>query len=424
MTRQIAVPPPRVEDPPVQRSPLLRLYPALGTPGFRLLWLGMLPATLAWQMSTVTIGYVAFMLTGSATVLGLVTLATGLPMLLFSLIGGVVADRFRRRAILILTQCLLGTSSAALAALTFSGLLHVWHLVAFGFAQGIAFSFQGPARQAYIGELVGPRLLRNAIALHNAGMNFCRVAGPALAGILIAIPAIGPGGVFAGMATMYGAVLVTLFRLPNRALVASSASRQGGWAQLVEGLQYVRSSPALLMLLGMAFAPMFFGMPYQTLMPLFAERVFDVGPTGLGALMAATGLGALAGSLAVASLSGFSRPAALQLGFGFTFGLGLVGFGLAPTFPMAVAVLGLVGFASAAYMVQNNTLTMGNTDPQLYGRVMSINMLTFALSPMGSFPAAWLADQIGGPITIAGTGVLVLAAVLAAALYPPYHRIR
>ena len=430
------------EPPPPSR--LLRLYPALGNPDFRLFWLGMLPATLAWQMSVVAAPYAAFTLADSATVLGLVSLATGLPLLGLSLVGGVVADRLPRRRILIATQGTLGLGAAALAALTLSGTLQVWHLIALGAVQGVAFAFNMPARQAYVAELVGRPLIRNAVALNNAGMNFCRVAGPSLAGVLLAVPAIGVGGVFVVMTMMYGLVILSLFRLPNDALtmaggtssnpdanppsgLASSPAgrRASGWADLLEGLAYIRSSPTLLTLFGMGFLALFFGMPFQTLMPVFAERVYGVGAAGLGILMAAVGVGALGGSLVVATFSSSPHAARLQIGFGVGFGLALVGFGLAPSFPVAVVMLTLVGLLSSAYSALNNTLVMGNTAPHLYGRVMSVHLMTFATMPLGAFPMAWLADHVGGQAVVIGDGLIVAAAVGGIALlFPAFRQIR
>jgi MFS family permease len=406
---------------------VLRLFPSLAVPPFRLLWLGMLPGTLAWQMSVVASGYAAFVLSDSATVLGLISSSIGLPMLLFSLVGGVVADRLPRRRVLLVTQSMLGAAAAALAFLSLIGLLAAWHLVVLGLVQGTAFAFNMPARQAYVAELVKEKeLLRSAVALNNAGVNFCRIAGPALAGVLLSIPAVGVPGVFVTMTAMYGLVLATIVRLPASApAIGEDAARRGGWGQLTEGLGYIRSSPVLLSLLGLAFVPLFLGMPYQTLMPVFSERVFAVGAAGLGTLMAANGIGALTGSLTVAALAGGRRLALLQQCVGVLFGLGLIAFGLAPLFWVGAAALLAVGFASAAYTALNSTLLMTNTEPRLYGRVMSVWLLTFGLVPMATLPTAWLADHVGAPATVAGAGVLVALFVAGVAvLYPPYRRIR
>src|SRR5262249_9401628 len=210
----VTVEPQVATAPEKPRSPLQRLYPALGAPAFRMLWLGMLPSTLAWQLNAVASGYAAFVLSDSATTLGIVSIASGLPVLALSLVGGVVADRFPRRAVLLLAQSTFAVATGAVAAAALAGRLQVWHLGGLGLVQGVAMSFNIPARQAYIAELVGPHLLRNAVALNNAGMNGCRIVGPALAGALLAMPAIGIGGVFGLMTAMYAAVLLLLLQLP------------------------------------------------------------------------------------------------------------------------------------------------------------------------------------------------------------------
>jgi MFS family permease len=387
----------------------------------------MLPANIAFQMSQVAVGYAAFGLTGSAATLGIVSLASGLPQLLLGLVGGVAADRMSRRAVLLGTQSTLACVALALAVLAISGWLQVWHLVVAGLVQGCAFAFNMPSRQALIGELVGPKLLRNAVALNNAGMNSNRVAGPSLAGILLSIPFFGVGGVFATMTALYGLVTLSLLRLPKSADVTPTASgrRKGGWEELLDGLRYVRGSPTLVALLSMALVPVLVGMPFQTLMPVFADNVYDVGAGGLGFMMAAVGVGALFGAVGVATMSDHARPAVVQLSLGVGFGVSLVAFALSPSFPVAMVFLLVVGATSAAFQALNNTLIMGNTEPRLYGRVMSVYMLTFAAMPLGTFPASWIADHIGVRATVMGCGVILALSVLAVAvLYRPYSRIR
>ncbi len=413
----------QVEAPP--RAFPLRLYPALGVRAYRQLWLGMLPATLAWQMNIVVTGYAAFQLSGSATALGLTSSAQGLPMLLLALIGGVVADRLPRRTILMCTQSLLGLSNLMVSVLALSHLLQVWHLVIFGLLQGTAIAFNMPARQAYIGHLMEGRLLRNAVALNSAGMNACRLLGPAIAGGLLAVPGVGVAGAYCVMTAMYAAVVASLIGLPDDSRTRQPGeSRPPGWTELLEGVRYVGSEKVVRALLGLAVVILFFGQPFQQIMPVFSERIFHVGPGGLGALMTCFGVGAITGAVSVASFSQSSRPALLQLIFGTTFGLCLAVFALAPSFAMALAALVLVGFNLAAYNALNNTMIMGNTEPRFYGRVMSIYQLTFAVSPFGALPLAWGVEHIGAPFSIAGAGLIVAATViLVAVLYPPYRHI-
>jgi MFS family permease len=392
----------------------LRVYPALGNSAYRLLWMGMLPATLAVMMNQVASPYTAFRLSDSAAILGVVSLAQGLPMLLLGLVGGVAADRLPRRSVLIGSQTALGLAAASLATLALLGELHVWHVIAATFVQGAAFAFNMPARQAYISELVGRPLLANAVALHTASQNFCRVAGPALAGVLLAVPGMGIVAAYVAIASMYGLALATLFRLPPRPAPAtvSGVSPADSRAQLLEGLRYVRSSPAILGLIGMNLIVVVFGMPYQTLMPVFAERVYAAGATGLGLLLAGSGAGALAGAVSVAWLYGFRRTSALQLGLAVALGLALVAFAVTRWFPLAVGLMVVIGFLFSAFSALNNTLLMSNVQARLTGRVMSIYLLTWAAMPIGALPLAWLAERAGAPVAIGLAGGLVVVGVV------------
>jgi MFS family permease len=399
---------------------------ALAIGGFRLLLAGSAASTTAYFASTVAAGYAAFQLTGAATMLGLMSFALGAPLLLFALVGGVVADRLPRQRVLLASQTLLGACALVIATLSFAGLLAPWHLVVVGLAQGTAFAFNVPSRQALVTDLVGPSRLRAAVALTTTATNACRILGPAFAGLFLSLPRVGVPGVFAAVAAMYvlGIGSVAAIRVPP-----SSRGGHGGrataYAQLIEGLAYIRSSPVLMALLALAVVPPFFGLPYQTLLPVFSETVFHAGATGLGMLTAATGVGALVGSVAVAALAGFSRPGVLQLGLGVGFGLALVAFGLAPSFPVAVGLLALAGFASAAYTALNNTLVMANSEPRLHGRVMSVYLLTLGVTPVAAFPMSWLADHVGAPLTVTLGGAIVAAVVAGVAIgHPPYRRIQ
>jgi MFS family permease len=402
-------------------SRFLTLFPALRGARFRVFWLGMAPSMFAIQMGTVATGFAAFALSGSATVLGGVSLAQGLPMLLLSLVGGVVADRTSRRLVLIATQTILGISALAIAALWFTGRLEVWHLYLLGIAQGTAFSFNMPARQAYIAELVGPAQLRSAVTLNNTTMNFARIAGPSVAGGLLAVPVLGIGLVFVTMAAMYSTVIATLFRLPDSA-VRQAEDESGGWNQLLDGLSYIRRTPTLLGLLILGFVPLFFGLPFQSLLPVFADRVHGVGAPGLGAMSAAVGAGALAGAVTVAFVSHFRRLGQLQIALGAGFGIALIGFGLAPTFPVALVLLVAVGLASAGYAALNQTLIMEHTASQFHGRVMSVFLLTYGTVPLATFPEAWLADHVGGPTALAVAGAVVTLSVLITVVFVPSFR--
>ncbi|MDQ3548357.1 MAG: MFS transporter [Chloroflexota bacterium] len=400
-----------------------RPFTALSEPGFRRLWGGMMPGTMAIQMGMVTTGYVAFDISGSATAVGIVALGWGIPMLLFGLWGGVVADRFPKRRTLLLAQCLIGVSAMISAALVLAGVIEVWHLALVSALQGIGFAFNMPSNQAFIAQLVSRENLMNAVALHNTGSNFARVAGPSLAGALIGVSFIGAGGVFVLMTLMYAFVVVVLVRIPDSG-APTGASRPPPFEALRDGLHHIRGNTIVFSLLLLAFAPVLLGMPYQTLMPVFAEDVFEVGPGGLGVLMAANGFGALIGSLMIASISGYRRRGLLQMSLGILFDAGIAAFAFGGSFEFALIALVIVGLASAGYQALNSSLVMHYTDPAYHGRVMSVYLLTFSAMPLGTVPFGALSDRYGAPITI-GTGGLVLAAIVVAVgvLYPPYRRI-
>jgi MFS family permease len=400
-----------------------RTFDSLNERDFRMLWLGMLPSTFAMQMGMVTNGYLAYDITGSAAAVGFVTLGMGIPMLFLSLVGGVVADRFSKRQILMATQAVVGVAASILAVLVLTDLIQIWHMTLVAFMMGTAFAFNMPARQAFVGELVGKERLTNAVALNNTGMNMARVVGPAIAGALIGIRFVGIGGVYLIMTLMYAIVVFTISRLPDRG-VQPGANAQRGLDSLLDGLRYIRNSSVLSALMLLAFAPTLLGMSYQSLMPVFAEDVFHVGPSGLGLLMTVNGLGALAGSLAVATFSGFRRRGILQVGLGIIFGLSLALFALSQTLVIAFPALVLVGAASASYMALNMSLVMGYAEPKFHGRVMSINMMTFSLMPLSVVPTGFLVDMFGAPIIIGINGLLLATVVaLYGTLHPSYRKV-
>lgn len=380
---------------------------------FRLLFLSLLPGTMGMMMAVVAFGFVAYDLSGSATTLALVNVGWGIPMFLLSPVAGEVADRFPRRNVLLWTQGAVGATALLAAALLAADVIAVWHLMVITAMQGVAFAFNIPARQALIAELVPPEDLANAVALYNAGVNFNRVAGPAAAGALLTVPAIGATGVFAIMAALYGVVLVALIRLPPSA-VPERTVVESRIARLTSGFRYVAGEPHLRRLMLLAFLPPFFGTSYQALMPAVAAEVFRVDAAGLGVLLTSNGLGALAGSLVVAGLgSAVAMLSRSQLVSGVSFGAALMAFALTPSFSVALPLLALAGATSAAYASINNTLLMAQTPPSFHGRVMGVYMMSFAAMPIASLPAARIADAIGLPPTLVISGALAALTVLA-----------
>lgn len=388
---------------------LTQTFDALREPAFLEFWLGMLGSYTAQQMQQVARGYLAYELTGSGTALGVVALAWGLPQLLFSPFAGVVADRLPKRELLIATQVLMAAGTLLNAVLIAAGVIEFWQLVVISFAQGTAFTFNMPARQALVSTLVAPARIGNAVALNNTGMNFTRIVGPALAGVLISIPAIGTAGTFYAMAACYGFTVAMLFRLPP----APRGNRGGTMLQqMLDGFRYIGGNPSLRSLFLTAVAVLLLGIPFQTLMPLFALRVHEAGPTGLGLLNAMAGVGALAGSLAVAYFSASSRIRQAQVLLGIAFGLTLVLFALSPWFPLAVVAMFAVGVTSNSYLALNNTQMLTNSEPAMHGRLSAAYNMIWGTMPLASLPISMAADVAGAPLTLAAAGALTAAAVV------------
>jgi MFS family permease len=336
-------------------------------------------------------------------------------MLTLSLVGGVIADRFPRRTILMLTQGTIGISALIAFALMATGRLQLWQLFAVALLQGCAFAFNMPTRQAFIADVVGREDLANAVALNNANMNLMRVLGPAVAGLLIASPRVGAGGVFGLMAACYVFVVATIFRIRG-GRVRSGTAKGSSVEQLLDGLRHIRASRTLIVLLALGIAPMLLGMHYQMLMPVFALGLLDAGPEGLGLLSTAAGIGALAGSVTLAAAGNFQAKTRVQALLGVAVGLGLLAFALAPSLPLAMLALVAVGAASASYQALNNTLVIEATPPAFYGRVMSVYMMIWSLQPLATMPTARLADLVGARPTVAGSGLLLALVVASVAL--------
>lgn len=403
---------------------LPRTFVALRNRDFRMLWIGTLGSFTAMQMQLVARGYLAYAITGSAAALGIVTLARGLPQLVFTLFGGVLADRVRKRNLLLVTQTATGIISLATAILVYSGQITIWQLVVLGLLEGSVFSFNMPARQAFLPELVGQKDLMNAIALNNAGMNFTRIFGPALAGTLIGLPAIGLEKVFFFMSVCYLLPVFMLTRIQPKFGSAQRKARGPVLKELGSGLRYIRQHEVLGMLIVLGFVPIILGFSYQTLLPVFQKQVLHVGPKSLGLMSSAAGIGALVGALFIASYTNIKRRGMMQLITGAGFGVSLVLFALSRNFAYALGALSLVGFSGSVYQSLNTSLITSKTNAEFYGRVMSVNQLGFSLNMIAPLPIGIAVDRVGAPTVVGINGLLITLFVFGVAtLVGSYRRL-
>jgi MFS family permease len=386
---------------------LLRSFKSLSAPDFRTLWFGMFFNVASMQVNIVARSWLAYDLSGSALVLGIVAMARGLPQIVFAPLGGVFADRFDKRKVLVVSQSLLFLLAMVNAVLVQTGVIQVWHLVLIGLFQGTAFPFTMPTRQALIPQLVSEDNLPNALAVDSAGRNLNRVLAPSLAGVLIAWD---PIIAFYTIAALYLISAATLTRLPTTPTTADP--NRNAMQQMAYGFRYMIGRRRLLILVGMSFLAVILGMPFQQMLPVFQAAVLKVGPEKLGFMFAAVGAGALIGSLAVAFRSDDPRRQRYQLIAGVCFGAFLIPFALSRNLGLSLVMLVLIGLCSEIFMTINRMLVLLNTDSHLYGRVMGTYAMTFALMPIATLPMGAFVDAIGAPTTVAGAGFLLAMAVL------------
>jgi MFS family permease len=415
---------------------LQRVFGVLGdSPYYRSYWLGNQANTLVMQMQQVANGYLAFTLTNSATALGVVAFAQSAPILVCSPLGGVLADRLQKRRLLLWMQAIQCVISLIIGVLVATGRIEYWHLVVTAAIQGISFSIMMPTRQSWIPQLVTRQDLTSALALNNAGMNAARVVGPAVAGVLIGVAWIGVTGVYFLRVVAFAWVLFSLLQIPilgepearKAAAIGDDRAREIA-AQLTSGIRYIWKRETLLSLFIFAVVTMLLGQSYQQILPAYALGVFNVGAEGQGVMQAVVGIGALVGSLTMAYLSRNPNRAKIQAYTGTALGGALMLFGVCSAFNwflVALIALFLVGLTLDFNATINQTLIMLNADRALYGRVMSVYMMTWALSGFSASLSGVLMDHVGGAVTMLSQGALLgLFVVLMATLNNGYRSIR
>jgi MFS family permease len=360
-------------------------------------------------MQGVAQAWLVLRLTGSGTALGLVTALQFLPVLLFGPLGGLVADRLPKRRVLYVTQAAAGVLAAVLGATVATGVVRLWMVYALAAGLGIVNSVDNPIRQTFVLEMVGSDQLTNAVTLNSVMVNLARVLGPAAAGVLIATVGLAP--CFFVNAASYIAVLSGLALMRGSELMPTPPQpRRTG--QLREGLRYVRRTPELLSPLLMMAAIGTLAYEFQVILPLVARFTFHGGAGAYAAMTAAMGVGAVAGGLVTASRRHRSVTA-LPFAAAALGGL-MLGAALAPTFPLELAALVLIGAASITFLALGNTTLQLATAPEMRGRVMSLWAVAFLGStPIGGPLIGWIGQHVGARYGLLTGGV---AAVLAGAL--------
>ena len=388
---------------------LRRLGAALLSRDFRILWLGAFTSTIGTWMQKIAQSWLVLSLTGSAWYLGLDSFLGELPILLFTLVGGVIADRHNRRLLLISSQVVQLSSAALLALLVWFDVVRIWHVLLLSCLSGFAQAFGGPAYQSLVPSLVPKKDLPNAIALNSIQFNLSRVIGPALAGIAVA--SVGLAACFGLNALSFLAVIAAL-----TALHVPHVRPVGSMAMLTEmkgGLRYVRDDRTLVSLIIVASASTFLGLPMQTFLPVLAQQVFGQGVDTYSRMMSFSGAGAVAGALAVAWLGRFHGMGKVLLGLQATFSLLVIAVAWSRSIHLTYLLLFAAGVSTIITSSLVTSLVQLVAPDAMRGRVMSIYMVAFRGGmPLGSLVSGALIARIGLPIVLTVNGALLCLAAI------------
>lgn len=379
---------------------------ALQYRNYRLFFIGQLISLVGTWMQMVAQSWLVYRLTGSSLLLGTVGFASQFPVFLLAFLGGVVADRFSRHKLVIVTQTASMILAFILALLTITNVVHVWHIIVLAVLLGIVNAVDMPVRQAFIVQLVEKEDLINAIALNSSIFNGARVIGPSIAGIVISF--IGEGWCFFANGVSYIAVIAGLMMM-KVAQEPPATQQSSGVRNLLEGFLYARRTrPVRAMLLLVALLSIV-GMPYTVLMPIFADRILHGGVRGMGILMGMTGLGALAGAMSLAVRSGTKGLGRLAGNASVWFGIGLLLFSFSRNFWLSALFLMPVGFSLIVQMGSTNTLLQTMVPDDLRGRVMALHVMMFmGMMPFGQFFAGAIAEKVGAPVAVASGALICL----------------
>jgi len=381
---------------------------------FRLLWMGQIVSITGSQMQLAAINWHIYVLTRSAFALGMLGACRAVPIILCSLMGGVVADVVDRRRLMAVTQTLMLTCSALLALITFAGLTHAWPIFLITAIASAAWAFDTPARQALMPMLVPAKDFPNAVSLSMLMFHIGLISGPPLAGFLLASH--GPGLVYAINAASFMAVIagVALMHTSGRPEKKESDASEISFAALMEGLRFVWRTPIIVQTMTLDFVATFFASANQ-LLPIYAKDILDVGARGYGFLAAAPAAGAIIAGLIMARL-GVLRKQGLTVivSVGF-YGTATIAFGLSRVFWFSLVMLAATGAADAVSTILRQTIRQLVTPDNLRGRMTSVNMIFFMGGPqLGEVEAGTVAALIGAPLSVVTGGVAcVIAAVFA-----------
>ncbi len=378
--------------------------------------LGMVCFTAAMQIQQVGQGWLVYHLTGSSTTLSIVNSLWSVSLLVFSPIGGVIADRTDRRRILVITWGITALMYAVVTALLFMDRLEIWHLGAASLATGMLFALNIPARNALISQLTPETQFASAMALTSVVFNINMVISPLIGGALI--DTIGVVGAYALVAVFYVGAVIGMSRVPVQPLVKRTV-RTSVFQDMIAGANVVRHHAGLRWLLLLGLVAVIVSQPFQGLLPQIAKQTLNVPASGLGLLMAMTGVGAFCGNLVIANQRHGADLTKWLLILALVTGVALIGLALSTTLWLALVMLFLIGISAMPFGTLNQTLVQRLAPPEIRGRVLSIYMLTWGAMPIGQMASSILSDSMGPAVPLAICGVTMIGVAVVATLLRP-----
>ena len=381
-------------------------FAALSNPQFRILWIGSFLAFIAFFMSTVVQSVVAFDLSGNNRAVGFVVFAQGIAQLALGPLGGALADRLSKKAVILVCQSAIFSAFTALGILVAADLIEVGYLAIGSFVIGMSFSFLGPSRQAFMLELVEGTRRGNAVALSQVALNASRIVAPLVAGAMLAIGVLGAAGAFFGMALLYiGAIVCTVLLPRSRPPSGSSRSVLG---DILSGLGYVKRTPRLRRLVLSYVTVIMFGFTYISVLPGLVKNELHYSADSITVLLGMNAVGGLGASIGVASQADARYARTIYTAMCLVFGLSLVAMGFAPSFLLLAVAMFVNGIGAGGFQTLNGAIVSHITEPEYFGRVVSLTFLAFATSSVVALPVGYLADAIGERPTIWFTGGIAI----------------
>ncbi|MXY36694.1 MAG: MFS transporter [Dehalococcoidia bacterium] len=399
-----------------------RLTSSLRYDQFRWLYISNMAFMFAMMAMFLVRSVLAYDLTNNnAFALGIVNLVVGLPMVVVSPLGGAIADRIDRRRLVLLVQTAVLVDEALVFFLLMTDQLTFPYLLVLTCFLGVLFPFMMPARQAIVANVVGRGGLGNAMALQMGGMNVTRITGPVAAGALI--PLVGMSSTYGVALVLYGVGLAAMLRV-RPSFPDDMEDRGSVFGDIVDGFRYVWEHPPVRVLLAFGLVPTLLAMPFQVLLVVFAIDVWHEGEFGLGLLNAAAGVGGLLGAIWVAWGGESHKRLRLMMASIYAFGATLVLFCYSPIIWIALPLILLADVFVTIFMVLNNTAIQILIPDYVRGRVMSLLMMSFGLTPFAALPISWLAEEFEAPIVLAlSTGLMMILAMLFFLFSPALRRI-